>query len=93
MFGWFRKWRRRKSPVVQVQTYEFSFPPTERSLFDSRLMDVDPQQSIALWTTSIPHHLNVKIEENGTLAVTRAGAAEEWVEATVRVVEFAKGTE
>ena len=91
MFAWFRKWRRRKSPVVQVQTHEFSFPPTDASLFDSRILECDPQQSVAFWTTNIPHFLNVKIEENGTLAVTRVGAAEEWVEATVRVVEFAKG--
>jgi hypothetical protein len=88
MFGWLRKWRRRKSPVVQVQKFEFSFPPTEQSLCDVAEINGDPQQSVAFWTTNIPHFINVNIEEDGTMVVERVDGASEQVEATVRVVEF-----
>jgi hypothetical protein len=90
MFGWLRKWRRRKSPVVQVQTHEFSFPPTDESLFAVEALDVDPQQAVPFWTTNVPHFVTVEIDESGTLTVTRVGAASERVDATVRIVEFAK---
>jgi hypothetical protein len=89
MFGWLKKWRRPKGPVVQVQTHEFSFPPTDESLLAvETLVGIDPQCSVAFWTTNIPHHLDVEITEQNTLVVTRVGAASDDVEATVRVVEF-----
>jgi ureidoglycolate hydrolase len=91
MFGWFRKWRRRKSPVVQVQTHTFSFPATGDSLFVVEAMECDPQQSVAFWSTNVPHHVDVEInKETGMLIATRVGAASEHVEAKVTVVEFAK---
>ena len=90
MFDWIRKWRRRRSPVVQVQTHEFYFPPTDESLFSAELIGAYPDSSVVFCNTDVPHHMTAKLKEDGTLTVTRVGAASEAVEATVTVVEFAK---
>jgi hypothetical protein len=90
MFGWLKKWRRPKGPVVQVQTHEFSFPPTDDDLFEVRLLDdIDPAQTVPFWHTNIQHYMTVKIE-NGALVTTRVGGTTKPVEAKVTLVEFRK---